>query len=71
MLDLAFDLPPRRAIAAVSPEARTPWRTHYYMGEGTKLRAPALLDQTERELRGAGAETTIHAVWVTLVVSIR
>lgn len=31
------------------------------------MRALGLLDRTERELRAAGAEATIHGLWVALV----
>lgn len=61
-----FDLPPRRALAAVSPEVRAAWRGRYCAGEGAELRVQALLERTERELRAASAETTIHMLWVTL-----
>ncbi len=67
MPDLAFDLPPRAAIAALPEEARAAWRGRYCLGEGAELRALALLERTERELRAAGAEATIHGVWVALV----
>ncbi|MGI4940504.1 MAG: hypothetical protein ACRYHQ_08075 [Janthinobacterium lividum] len=63
----AFDRQPRAAIAALSEEARAAWRTRYCTGEGAELRALALLERTERELRVTGAETTIHALWVALV----
>ena len=63
----AFDLPPRRALAAVSPEARAAWRGRYCAGEGAELRVQALLERAEREMRATGVETTIHALWVALV----
>ena len=62
MPDLAFDLQPRAAIAALSEETRAAWRARYCVGEGSELRALALLERVERELRTAGAEATIHGV---------
>ncbi|MGI4939907.1 MAG: hypothetical protein ACRYHQ_04975 [Janthinobacterium lividum] len=62
----AFDLPPRRALAAISPEARTAWRLRYCVQEGTELHAQARLEKVERELRATGAETTIHTLWMAL-----
>ena len=67
MPDLAFDRPPRAAIAILPEATRAAWRGRYCTGEGAELRALALLERTERELRDAGQEATIHGVWMALV----
>ena len=67
MPDLAYDRPPRAAIAALPEATRAAWRGRYCTGEGAELRALALLERIERDLRTAGAEATIHGVWVALV----
>ena len=61
-----FDLSPRRALAALTPDDQAAWHMRYCPQEGLEMRARAALANTERELRAAGGEVTIHALWVEL-----
>ena len=62
--DQAWSIPP-------SPCLRKSGHLRYLAGpllqEGAEFQVQALLERTERELRATGAETTIHALWMTLV----
>ena len=61
-----FDQPPRRAVAALAPDTLAAWSRRYCPQEGLEMRARATLANVERELRDAGAEVTIHTLWVEL-----
>ena len=62
----AFDQPPRRAVASMSSEDQATWHLRYCPQEGLEMWARATLANVERELRGAGHQVTIHALWVEL-----
>ncbi len=61
-----FDLSPRRALSALTDDDQAAWHLRYCPQEGLEMRARATLANVERELRAAGAEVTIHALWVEL-----
>ena len=61
-----FDLSPRRALSALTPDDQAAWHLRYCLQEGLEMRARATLTRLEGELRAAGAEVTIHALWVAL-----
>ncbi len=63
---VTFDLSPRRALSALSPDTLSAWHLRYCPQEGLEMRARAALSRVEGELRAAGAEVTIHALWVAL-----
>ncbi|MGI4946541.1 MAG: hypothetical protein ACRYHQ_39285 [Janthinobacterium lividum] len=63
---LNFDFSPRRALATLSTDDLAVWHLRYCPQEGLEMRARAALANVERELRAAGAEVTIHALWVEL-----
>lgn len=63
---IAFDLSPRRALAALSADDQATWHLRYCPQEGLEMRARATLANVERELRDAGREVTIHALCVEL-----
>ncbi len=62
----AFDQPPRRALAALSPEDQAAWHLRYCPQEGLEMRARVTLANVECERRATGAEVTIHALWLAL-----
>ncbi len=62
----AFDQPPRRALAALTPDDQAAWHLRYCPQEGLEMRARLVLETTERLMRETGQEVTIHALWVEL-----
>ncbi len=62
----AYDLPPRRALAELSEDARRTWHKKYLAQEGAEPRVWVLLDKAEAALRATGEETTIRTLWMTL-----
>ncbi|MGI4939296.1 MAG: hypothetical protein ACRYHQ_01785 [Janthinobacterium lividum] len=52
--------------ACVAADDQAAWHLRYCPQEGLEMRARATLANVERELRAAGAEVTIHALWVAL-----
>ncbi|MGI4800878.1 MAG: hypothetical protein ACRYG8_44015, partial [Janthinobacterium lividum] len=58
--------PPRRALAALTPDDLAAWHLRYCPQEGLEMRARLVLETTERLMREAGREVTIHALWVEL-----
>jgi len=68
---MTFDLPPRRALSALTPDDLSAWHLRYCPQEGLEMRARATLANVERELRAAGAEVTIHAPWVALAYGLQ
>lgn len=63
---IVFDQPPRRVVAALAPDTLATWSKRYCPQEGLEMRARLVLATVEREMRDAGAEVTIHALWVQL-----
>ncbi|MGI4941741.1 MAG: hypothetical protein ACRYHQ_14470, partial [Janthinobacterium lividum] len=61
-----FDLSPRRALSALTPDDLAAWSLRYCPQEGLEMRAWLVLETTERLMREAGREITIHALWVEL-----
>ncbi len=61
-----FDQSPRRALSALTPDDQATWHLRYCPQEGLEMRARAMLQNVERELRDAGQEVTIHALWIEL-----
>ena len=61
-----FDLSPRRALAALTPDEQAAWHLRYCPQEGLEMRACATLARVEGEMRANGAEVTIHALWLEL-----
>lgn len=64
--ELSFDFSPRRALTILSVEDQAAWHLRYCPQEGLEMRARATLARVEQELRAAGSEVTIHALWVEL-----
>lgn len=63
----AFDQPPRRAVASMSGEDKVTWYLRYCPRQRLEMRARAASANVKRELRGAGDQVTIHALWVASV----
>lgn len=61
-----YDLPPRRALAELSEDARRAWHVKYLTQEGAEPRIWVLLDKAETALRATGEETTIRTLWMAL-----
>ena len=59
-----FDQPPRRALAALTPDTLAVWHLRYCPQEGLEMRAQLTLEATGWLMRETGAEVTTHALWV-------
>ena len=66
MPDLVLDQSPRRALTALTDDDLAAWHLCYCPQEGLEMHARAVLTRVEVEVRTAGAEATIHALWVAL-----
>ena len=66
MPDLVFDQSSRRALSGLTADDLAAWHLRYCPQEGLEMRTWAVLTRVEVELRAAGAEATIHALWVAL-----